>query len=110
MHVTPLQRNDTVPKNKIVSFSCAYVHRCIDHFRELNFCNDHEMEKEIERVRQEFLQRTADEYRESPGESDGLVRGLETLREEAQRLVRQDAEELVESFGRMGKRRFSLVA
>ncbi len=39
--------------------------RFIDEFKQLNFVGDRQMEAELDRVRQEFLSRTTEEYRDS---------------------------------------------
>ena len=84
--------------------------RFVERFGQLNFVNDTEMEAQLESVRGELLQRTAGEYRESEGDRRQLVRGLEALRDRATAMAREDAAALVEGFGRMGERRFTLVA
>jgi hypothetical protein len=84
--------------------------RFMDHFKQLNFVNDTEMEAQLEAVRSEFLQRTAAEYRDSASARRELVRGLEALRDRASEMAREDATSLVEGFGRLGNRRFALVA
>ena len=84
--------------------------RFVERFGQLNFVNDTEMEAQLESVRAELLQRTAGEYRESEGDRRQLVRGLEALRDRATAMAREDATALVEGFGRMGERRFTLVA
>jgi len=84
--------------------------RFVDHFRQLNFANDAEMEAQLEGVRREFLQRTAGEYRDSAVAKRELVRGLEALRDRATAMAREDTTALVEGFGRLGERRFTLVA
>ena len=83
--------------------------RFIDRFGKLNFADDREMAAELERVRQEFLNRGAREYRDDETARDGLVRGLSRLRERAGELARDDVAGLVETFGRMGHRRFALA-
>ena len=88
--------------NRLVKF--------IDHFRELNFVNDAEMEQKLQQVRQAFLSRTAEDYRDSATARQHLVQGLATLRQTAQDLARADTAGLVASFGQMGRRKFSLAA
>ena len=82
----------------------------LDHFRELNFCNDTEMEQQLESVRKELLSKTAEEYRDSRKARTQLVAGLSQLRDTANRLAHQDATELVQRFGEMGRRKFHLAA
>ena len=88
--------------NRLVKF--------IDHFRELNFVNDTEMETQLEQVRDEFLQRSAGEYRDSDPARRGLVKGLTALRQSAAQMAEADTRSVVESFGQVGRRRFSLAA
>jgi len=88
--------------NRLVKF--------VDHFRQLNFTGDVEMERQLENVREQFLQRTAADYRDSDFARERLVQGLTKLRETAQEMASQDARELVEGFGQMGRRRFALAA
>ncbi len=82
----------------------------IDRFRELNFVNDAEMERQLEATRESFLTRTAGEYRDSESARRELVRGLGGLRERAMTMAGEDASAIVEQFGRMCRRRFDLVA
>jgi hypothetical protein len=84
--------------------------RFVDHFRQLNFMDDQEMEQQLESVRNELLQRSAGEYRDSTSARRQLVRGLEALRDRAGELVREDTTHLVEGFGQLGNRRFTLAA
>ncbi len=84
--------------------------RFVDRFRQLNFVNDAEMETQLESVRKEFLQRGAAEYRDSAHARRELVKGLEALRDRAADMARDDTGHLVEGFGRLGERRFTLVA
>ena len=84
--------------------------RFIEQFRALNFTNDKEMEQQLEQVKQEFLGRPAEQYRDSRYFRGKLVEGLTALRETARDLSRQDATPLVESFGQLGQRRFHLAA
>lgn len=84
--------------------------RFIDHFRELNFVNDAEMELQLEKVRSGILQRTAGEYRDSASARDRLVSGLTALRNRASAMAREDVSALVENFGALGRRKFTLAA
>ena len=84
--------------------------RFCETFKDLNFAGDREMEQQLEHVRQEFLSRTADEYRESAGAQARLRAGIGKLRDTARELAQQDAGELVASFGQLGRRRFNLAA
>lgn len=84
--------------------------RFVDQFKLLNFAGDREMEEQLEQVRQEFLSRTAEEYRDSAAAQAKLRAGLGKLRDTARELAAQDAQEVVERFGQMGRRRFKLAA
>lgn len=82
--------------------------RFIDQFKQLNFVGDEQMEAELERVRQEFLLRSAEEYRDSEAAKAGLQQGLRALANTARALAQQDTRELVERFGALGQRRLHL--
>ena len=84
--------------------------RFIDQFKQLNFVGDREMETQLERVRQEFLLRSAEDYRDNSAAKANLQQGLETLAQTARELAQQDARELVERFGQLGHRRLHLAA
>ena len=84
--------------------------RFIEEFKQLNFAGDHQMEEQLERVRREFLGRTAEEYRDSRHYKQKLRQGLQELADAAREMAAEDSRELVENFGRMGRRRFHKVA
>jgi len=84
--------------------------RFIDEFKQLNFVGDQEMESQLERVRQEFLLRSAEDYRDDSAAKARLEQGLEALAQTARDLAQQDSRELVERFGEMGHRRWHLAA
>jgi hypothetical protein len=84
--------------------------RFVEQFKQLNFAGDTQMEAELERVRQEFLQRTAEQYRDDAFARERLAEGLRNLAATAQGLAQQEDRELVERFGVMGQRRFHLQA
>jgi hypothetical protein len=88
--------------NRLVNF--------IDQFKSLNFVNDAEMEQQLEHVRQEFLTRSAEEYRDNPDAERDLREGLKGLAGYARNLSHEEARELVSQFGQMGRRRISLAA
>ena len=84
--------------------------RFIEQFKQMNFANDVEMERQLEAVRRELLSKTAEEYRDSASARTKLNHGLNQLASQARHLARQDATELVDRFGEMGRRRFHLAA
>lgn len=84
--------------------------RFIDQFKAMNFANDAEMDSQLEHVRKELLNRTAEEYRSSEFAREQLVQGLAALRNSATALAREDASHLVQRFGELGKRKFNLAA
>ena len=88
--------------NRLVKF--------IDQFKSMNFVSDTEMEAQLEAVRKELLSKTAEEYRDSRKARIQLVTGLSQLRDTASRLAHQDATEIVQRFGEMGRRKFHLAA
>lgn len=82
----------------------------IEQFKGLNFAHDGALEAMLENARRELLGRTAEEYRDSAAAQVKLTAGLKKLGEEARRLATQESREIVERFGKLGVRRFSLVA
>lgn len=88
--------------NRLVKF--------IDQFKAMNFANDLEMEQQLQRVREELLSRTAEEYRDSAFARQQLTQGLHALSQHARDLAKADTRALVKRFGEMGRRRFSLAA
>lgn len=88
--------------NRLVNF--------IDQFKQMNFVNDVEMERRLQQVRQELLTKTAEEYRDSASARARLVNGLSKLRDQARDMAKENATELVQRFGEMGRRKFNLAA
>jgi hypothetical protein len=82
----------------------------IDEFKQLNFADDRQMEAELERVRQEFLGRKAEEYRDDTYARTRLEQGLEGLAQTARDLAQQDTQAILDRFGTLGKRRMHLAA
>ena len=68
------------------------------------------MEQQLDTVRRELLSRTAEQYRDDAFARERLVSGLNRLANEAWQLAQQDAAELVQRFGGMGRRKFHLAA
>lgn len=87
--------------NRLVKF--------IDEFKTLNFVGDRELEEQLERMRQEFLARTAEEYRDSEYYRRKLRDGLRNLADTARDMAQSDNRGLVEQFGQMGQRRFHMA-
>ena len=81
-----------------------------DEFKTLNFAGDREMEAHLERARGELLGMTAEEYRDSGASQRRLKDGLRGLADTARDMARQDAREVVERFGQLGRRKFNLAA
>ena len=84
--------------------------RFIEEFKQMNFVNDTEMEQRLEAVRKELLTKTAEEYRDNATARAKLVNGLSKLRDSAAQMARENATELVQRFGEMGRRKFNLAA
>ena len=84
--------------------------RFIDQFKQMNFANDTVMEAELQKAREELLSKTAEEYRDSVVARERLTQGLSRLAAHAKQLAQQDATELVQRFGEMGRRKFQLAA
>ena len=83
--------------------------RFIDQFKAMNFADDREMEQRLEQVRAEFLTRSAEDYRNSPDARRSLESGLAAMRDHARTLAKQDATDLVERFGQMGRRKLMMA-
>ena len=84
--------------------------RFIDQFKSMNFVNDRVMEQQLESVKRELLSKTAEEYRDSAVARARLKNGLSQLANQARNLAHQDATELVNRFGELGRRKFNLAA
>ena len=84
--------------------------RFIDQFKQLNFAGDRQMEEQLDRVRAEFLVRSAEQYRGDGNARQRLNDGLRGLADFARRLASEDTRELVEQFGQMGQRRIFRAA
>ena len=82
----------------------------IDSFKTMNFAGDEALEDILSKARQELLSRTAEEYRDDASAQVRLTAGLKKLGEEARKLATQESREIVERFGKLGARRFTLVA
>ena len=82
----------------------------IDNFRALNFANDEELESRLTRVRDAYLTTTAEQYRDDAHARQRMTEGIRKLADAARELATQDTHAIVESFGRMGTRRFTLAA
>lgn len=88
--------------NRLVKF--------IDQFRAMNFAGDEQMTIQLDQVRKALLSRTAEEYRDDAFARQRLVTGLNRLADEARTLAKQDATEVVQRFGELGRRKFHLAA
>lgn len=82
----------------------------IDSFKTMNFAGDATLETMLADARRELLGRTAEEYRDSASAQKQLAAGLKKLGDEARRLATQESREIVERFGKLGARRFTLAA
>jgi len=82
----------------------------IDQFKGMNFADDTVMAEQLETVRKELLSRTAQEYRDNSFAKNRLVQGLSQLANSAKEMAKQDAAEIVQRFGELGKRKFNLAA
>ncbi len=88
--------------NRLVDF--------IEKFKALNFASDKDLEERLESVRKQFLTKTAEEYRDSASARRKLDAGIRGLADAARELARADSREIVERFGQMGVRKFTLAA
>ena len=88
----------------------GFCRKFIEQFKSMNFVNDEEVNQQLETVRKELLTKTAEEYRDSTKARGQLVDGLSQLRDTAERLATQEATQLVQRFGELGRRKFHLAA
>jgi len=84
--------------------------RFIDQFKQMNFVNDSVMEQQLEAVKRQLLSKTAEEYRDSAAARTKLKQGLAQLATQARTLAQQDASEIVQRFGELGRRSFQLAS
>ncbi len=82
----------------------------IDQFRQMNFAGDNAMDQQLEAVRKELLSKTAAQYRDSAYARTQLVDGLSKLRDKAAELAKADVSHIVQRFGELGRRKFTLAA
>lgn len=88
--------------NRLVKF--------IDDFRQLNFAGDADMETLLENARSQLLSKSAEEYRDDTAARLRLQKGIRQLADHALQLAKEDATDIVESFGQLGARKFTLAA
>ncbi len=82
----------------------------IDQFKQLNFAGDQELDAQLETVRKQFLDQTAEEYRDNATARNRMTEGIQRLAETAREMAHRDTREVVERFGQLGVRRFTLAA
>lgn len=82
----------------------------IDHFKQLNFAGDQELNSTLESFRDQFLEVPAGYYRDSDIEQSRLTQGIKALADTARTMAIQDSREIIERFGQMGRRKFNLAA
>lgn len=82
----------------------------IDSFRALNFADDTELDRRLNEVRQRFLGTTAEQYRDDAQARLRMTQGIRGLADAARELAKAGTRDVVENFGRMGARRFTLAA
>jgi hypothetical protein len=82
----------------------------ITNFRQLNFAGDEELDRRLEHVKSTYLTTTAEHYRDNASARRRMQEGIKNLGEAARELASAGAKETVESFGRMGTRKFTLAA
>ena len=82
----------------------------IDHFKQLNFAEDQELNSTLESFRDQFLEVPAGYYRDSDIEQSRLTQGIKALANTTRTMAIQDSREIIEKFGQMGRRKFNLAA
>lgn len=82
----------------------------ITNFRQLNFASDADLDRQLEYVRTTYLTTTAEQYRDNASARRRMQDGIRSLGEAARELATSSVTDVVESFGRLGSRRFTLAA
>mgnify|MGYP003589793092 CR=1 FL=1 len=82
----------------------------MDHFKQLNFAGDTELNRMLDDFRSQFLGTNAEQYRDNNSEQLRLQKGIKSLADTARTMAAQDAKEIVRQFGQMGVRKFNLAA
>jgi hypothetical protein len=80
----------------------------IDSFRSLNFAEDAQLESTLARFREQLLNRTAEDYRNSSTAMHSLTDGLHRLRDSAVALARTEGRDVIARFGQLGGRKLAL--
>jgi hypothetical protein len=96
-------------RSRLTRKSNSLLCQLIDRFRTLNFAQDTELERTLERFRGELLTRSADDYRNDRQALGNLTDGLQRLRESAVRLAASDARDIASRFGRLGDRKLAMA-
>jgi len=82
----------------------------ITNFRQLNFAQDAELDRQLEHVRTTYLTTTAEQYRDNASARRKMQEGIRNLGEAARELASSSVTDVVESFGKLGTRRFTFAA
>jgi hypothetical protein len=82
----------------------------IAQFKALNFAGDQALDAQLEEVRKQYLNRTAEQYRDDASARNRMTEGIRRLAETARDMARQDTREIVDRFGQLGVRKFNLAA
>jgi len=82
----------------------------IENFKQLNFAGDQELNSVLDKFRDQFLDVTAEQYRDSNSEQSRLQKGIKALADTTRQMASQDAQEIVQQFGQMGRRKFNMAA
>lgn len=79
-----------------------------DELRQLNFLNDQSLNQLIDTFEGQFLNTSSEEYRNSDEALAALSQGVSSLVGQARDLANADVEDVVQSFGQVGRRRIQL--
>lgn len=82
----------------------------IDRFKELNFAGDEELNNTLESFRDQYLSLSAERYRDSDAAQGELRKGIKALADTTHQMAQEDAREIVQRFGEIGRRKFNLAA
>ena len=77
----------------------------INWYRSMNFMDDQQLTAQLNSLEQQFLSRTADDYRHDEKSLADLTTGLTAMRDHARHLVESDVHDVIARFGAMGNRR-----
>ena len=85
------------------------VLKMIDNIKELNWVGDDRLEAELERIRTDFLQTTAETYRNDEDAAERLKGALRGFSQSVREGIEADAQQVLRSFGAVGTRSLRII-